>query len=539
MREKVLGVFLDRALLVEDRAIGYLLQQPDPVAASLRVIESVGHLAEPPLVVGLSDVLQHLEAAPRPGSVVVLMHEPGSGGGAAPPRLPDTLPGARALARELVPAPSIAPPPPSARPAPVAPSARAASVAPRPAIGDRGHGLEVLRDITGNSTCSGCASDFTRYFQDRFNKLRRLIANRQEMSGALPVAALQHKSGDVKTLGIVQTRSSTSKGGVIFELEDTTGSIKVLCTQGRAPVDIVTDEVVGVMGKLNADRDLIFADTIVRPEIPVRRNGHRTERELHVAFASDIHVGSSTFLDAQWDRFMDFLNGRLETSNGILDTLEYLIVPGDLVDGIGVYPNQRDELLIPDMWRQYEALAELLKDVPDRIEVVLLPGNHDAVRQAEPQPALPRDIQKLFSGKVRFLGNPVMLGIEGVHVLAYHGHSIDDFVQTVQGCTYEQPLVTMKEMLKRRHLAPVYGGKVPIAPEASDHLVIDTIPDIFVTGHVHGAGAEAYRGTLLINSSAWQSQTRYQKSMNFVPDPAKVPIVNLRDMSVKVMDFAA
>jgi len=499
----------------------------------------VGHLAEPPLVVGLSDVLQHLEAAPRPGSVVVLMHEPGSGGGAAPPRLPDTLPGARALARELVPAPSIAPPPPSARPAPAAPSARATSVAPRPAVGDRGHGLEVLRDITGNSTCSGCASDFTRYFQDRFNKLRRLIANRQEMSGALPVAALQHKSGDVKTLGIVQTRSSTSKGGVIFELEDTTGSIKVLCTQGRAPVDIVTDEVVGVMGKLNADRDLIFADTIVRPEIPVRRNGHRTERELHVAFASDIHVGSSTFLDAQWDRFMDFLNGRLETSNGILDTLEYLIVPGDLVDGIGVYPNQRDELLIPDMWRQYEALAELLKDVPDRIEVVLLPGNHDAVRQAEPQPALPRDIQKLFSGKVRFLGNPVMLGIEGVHVLAYHGHSIDDYVQTVQGCTYEQPLVTMKEMLKRRHLAPVYGGKVPIAPEASDHLVIDTIPDIFVTGHVHGAGAEAYRGTLLINSSAWQSQTRYQKSMNFVPDPAKVPIVNLRDMSVKVMDFAA
>jgi DNA polymerase II small subunit len=539
MRDKVLGVFLDRALLVEDRAVGYLLQQSDPVAASLRVVESVGRLADPPLVVGLSEVLQHLEAQPHTSSVVVLMPEPGSGGGVPPPRLPDTLPGARALPREVVPAPAIAPPPAPAHIAALEPAARPLPATPRGATVDRACGLEVLRDITGNSTCSGQASDFTHYFQDRFNKLRRLIANRQEMSGALPIAALQHKTGAVKTLGIVQTRSSTSKGGVIFELEDTTGSVKVLCMQDRAPIDIVTDEVVGVMGKLNADRTLIYADTIVRPEIPVRRNGHRTERDLHVAFASDIHVGSSTFLDAHWDRFMDFLNGRLETSNGLLDTLEYLIVPGDLVDGIGVYPNQREELLIPDMWRQYEALAELLKDVPDRIEVVLLPGNHDAVRQAEPQPALPRDIQKLFAGKVRFLGNPVMLGIEGVHVLAYHGHSIDDFVQTVQGCTYEQPLVTMKEMLKRRHLAPVYGGKVPIAPEASDHLVIDTIPDIFVTGHVHGAGVEAHRGTLLINSSAWQSQTRYQKSMNFVPDPAKVPIVNLRDMSVKIMDFAA
>ncbi len=532
MRDKVLGVFLDRALLVEDRAVGYLLQQSDPVAASLRVVESVGRLADPPLVVGLTEVLQHLEAQPRPGSVVVLMPEPGSGG-AVPTRLPDTLPGARALAREVAPAPAL---PQPARPAMAAPCP---TVARPVAANGRECRLEVLRDITGNSTCSGQASDFTKYFQDRFSKLKRLIANRQEMSGALPIAALQHRTGAVKTLGMVKERSSTSKGGVIFELEDLTATVKVLCMQGRAPIDIVTDEVVGVIGNLNADRSLIYADTIVRPEIPVRRNGHRSERDLHVAFASDIHVGSVTFLDAHWDRFMDFLNGRLDTSNGLLDTLEYLIVPGDLVDGIGVYPSQREELLIPDMFRQYEALAELLKDVPDRIEVVLLPGNHDAVRQAEPQPALPRDLQKLFTGKVRFLGNPAMLSIDGVYVLAYHGHSIDDFVQTVQGCTYEQPLVTMKEMLKRRHLAPVYGGKVPIAPEASDHLVIDTIPDIFVTGHVHGAGAEAHRGTLLINSSAWQSQTKYQKSMNFVPDPAKVPIVNLRDMSVKVMDFAA
>jgi len=557
MRDKVLGVFLDRALLVEERAVGYLLQQSDPVAASLRVVESVGRLADPPLVVGLTEVLQHLEAQPRPSSIVVLMPGPGTGG-PVPTLLPGSLPGAQALAREdahahglapALPSPSLTIAPAQRTPASAATAAAAAiSVATVAAATastrsgatiNRAGGLEVLRDITGNSTCSGCASDFTKYFQDRFGKLRRLVGNRQEMSGALPVAALQHRTGTVKTLGIVHERSSTSKGGVIFELEDQTGSVKVLCMQGRAPIDIVTDEVVGVIGSLNADRSLIYADAIVRPEIPVRRTGHRADRELHVAFASDIHVGSSTFLDAQWDRFMDFLNGRLDTSNGLLDTLEYLIVPGDLVDGIGVYPNQREELLIPDIWRQYEVLAELLKDVPDRIEVLLIPGNHDAVRQAEPQPALPRDVQKLFAGKVRFLGNPVMLGIEGVHVLAYHGHSIDDFVQTVQGCTYEQPLVTMKEMLKRRHLAPVYGGKVPIAPEASDHLVIDTIPDIFVTGHVHGAGVEAHRGTLLINSSAWQSQTRYQKSMNFVPDPAKVPIVNLRDMSVKVMDFAA
>ena len=96
----------------------------------------------------------------------------------------------------------------------------------------------------------------------------------------------------------------------------------------------------------------------------------------------------------------------------------------------------------------------------------------------------------------------------------------------------------MKEMLKRRHLAPIYGGRTNLAPEVNDHLVIETIPDIFVTGHVHGTGVERYRGTTLINASSWQDQTNYQRSMNFVPDPAKVPIVNLRDMSIKLMDFA-
>ena len=306
-------------------------------------------------------------------------------------------------------------------------------------------------------------------------------------------------------------------------------------------MDIVTDEVVGVVGTTNPKRDLVYAEQIVRPEIPVRRTPHTTDRDLNVAFAADIHVGSNTFLDTQWNHFMDFLNGRLDNGNGtkeILETLEVLVIPGDVVDGIGVFPGQQEELLIDDIYRQYEALAELLKDVPDHIKVIMSPGNHDAVRLAEPQPSLPPDIQRMFAGKIQFVGNPSLIDIEGVNILTYHGKSIDDFVTHVQTCTYEDPVTVMKEMLKRRHLAPIYGGRTNLAPEVNDHLVIETIPDIFVTGHVHGTGVERYRGTTLINASAWQDQTNYQRSMNFVPDPAKVPIVNLRDMSIKLMDFA-
>ncbi len=526
------------------------------MVASRRVLEHVGSLEMAPLVLGLSDVEMCLgEGIPKASTSVIRISSSKDEGRTPLQPLPPGLDGGHRVgtqsslgdptpapvsgivaARKV--APSMARPPPKAPPMPT-PVTHVISSMKRV---EAECSVDVLLDITGDSTCSGCIGDFVRYFQDRFMRLKRLIANRREMMAWVPIAAIRNRGGDVKTIGMVAERQTTSKGGVIFEIEDESGRIKVLSSGGpKVPIDIVTDEVVGIVGTTNPKRDLVYAEQIVRPEIPVRRRTHMTERDLNVAFAADIHVGSNTFLDTQWNRFMDFLNGRLDNgngTNGILDSLEVLVIPGDVVDGIGVFPGQQEELLISDIYRQYEALAELLKEVPDHIEVIMTPGNHDAVRLAEPQPGLPPDIQRMFAGKVRFVGNPALLDIEGVKVLSYHGKSIDDFVTHVQQCTYEDPITVMKEMLKRRHLAPIYGGRTSIAPEATDHLVIETIPDIFVTGHVHGTGVEEHRGSLLINASAWQSQTQYQKSMNFVPDPAKVPIVNLKNMSVKVMDFS-
>lgn len=96
----------------------------------------------------------------------------------------------------------------------------------------------------------------------------------------------------------------------------------------------------------------------------------------------------------------------------------------------------------------------------------------------------------------------------------------------------------MNEMLKRRHMAPLYGGKTPLAPEKEDHLVIDEIPDIFVTGHIHGAGIGMYKGVTTICASTWQSQTSFQKMHNFSPDPAILPVVHLGTGKAKIVDFS-
>jgi DNA polymerase II small subunit len=95
----------------------------------------------------------------------------------------------------------------------------------------------------------------------------------------------------------------------------------------------------------------------------------------------------------------------------------------------------------------------------------------------------------------------------------------------------------MEEMLQHRHLAPAYGRKTPIAPGRHDPLIIDPLPEILHTGHVHVKGITSYRGVLGINAGAWQSQTSYQKQMNVNPTPALTVVVDLQTLTRQVIDF--
>src|SRR5438445_573580 len=246
---------------------------------------------------------------------------------------------------------------------------------------------------------------------------------------------------------------------------------------------IVNDEVIGVAGRSN-DRGLFIAKSIVHPDLPTSKAFPRTDGHVRVAFMPDIHVGSRTFLADRWAKFEAWACDGDEVAR----SLRYLVLSGDVVDGIGVHPRQDEELVLDDIYAQYEALSSMLHELPDHLKVILSPGNHDAVRPAEPQPALPAAIQKLFDSNVTFVGNPCTMSLHGVRILAYHGRSMDDFVSAVPALSYARPLDAMREMLRKRHLAPIYGGKTPIAPESEDHLIIDPVPDIFVTGHVHATG---------------------------------------------------
>jgi DNA polymerase II small subunit len=68
--------------------------------------------------------------------------------------------------------------------------------------------------------------------------------------------------------------------------------------------------------------------------------------------------------------------------------------------------------------------------------------------------------------------------------------------------------------------------------------VINPIPEILLTGHVHIMGITRYRGVLGINAGTWQGQTGFQKQMNINPTPARAVEVDLQTLEYQVRDFS-
>jgi DNA polymerase II small subunit len=397
--------------------------------------------------------------------------------------------------------------------------------------------VEIAGDMTGQSTGTGEYSDFVAVFRDRYERLSKQLRGRVNHR---PTDALEALPGNEEAaiVGMVSDIRSTASGHWLVELEDTNGTFPTLVMKDRKIADLVQelllDEVIAVEGTLADDGGILFVDSLHFPDIPRTHEPSTADRPVKAALISDVHVGSQEFMADAWHRFADWLH--TDDAEGV----EYLLLAGDMVEGVGVYPDQDEELDIVDVYDQYERFSEYLKEVPGDMEIVMIPGNHDAARLAEPQPAFDSELRDIMSAHdARFTSNPSTVTIEGVSVLMYHGVSLDEVIAELpdEKASYDEPHKAMYQLLKKRHVAPQYGGHTRLAPEEQDYLIIDEVPDIFHAGHVHKLGYGKYHNVLTINSGCWQAQTDFQKSVNIDPDAGFAPIVDLETLELTIRSF--
>jgi len=400
--------------------------------------------------------------------------------------------------------------------------------------------IDDTRDITGKSTSEGTVDNFMELFRDRYKRLKAILSNRAVLKDSIDLENLKRYDGqEVKAIGMVREKRESKKGNIILEIEDPTGSASAIAMSDlkEKATLIVRDEVIGVVGSVRGN--FILARELIEPDIPTTRPKPECDEPVSVAFLSDIHVGSLLFMEKEFQRFLDWLNLQ---GNGnqreVAERIKYVLIAGDLVDGIGIYPGQESELAIPDIYKQYDYFGKLIQAIPDYIEVIVSVGNHDAVRRCEPQPSLAGFADSLDAPNIHLVGNPAKLKIHGYEALMYHGTSMDALISVMPKLSYNNPEAAQVEYLKKRHLSPVYGTKEQIAPEEKDYMVIDSVPDILHCGHVHKNGYANYRGVRIINSGTWQSQTDFQQQQGHIPTPCKVPILDLESMALKVVNFA-
>jgi len=395
----------------------------------------------------------------------------------------------------------------------------------------------VLFDPSLNITSAEGIDGYNALFSSRFTKLKKILSTRPEAKMVKPISSIISikSKDDVFVSGLVVERK-TERSITKVIIEDTTGRFEGIIFDKdlqKIASSLLLDQFLMARIVFGKNGGFIIKD-IILPDVPEHPRT-RSKSETFAVFLSDLHIGSKYFLEKEFESFVSWLS----SPDPISRKIRFILVGGDVVDGVGIYPNQDKELVLEDVENQLKKFVELIDKIPKYVKIIIMPGNHDPGRRALPQPAIPKKYNNELWNRENFVmvGNPSMVSLNGVKVLMFHGQSIDDIVRTTPGLSYDKPAKVMRHLLQARHLSPIYGSTTPIAPELEDMLTIDEVPDIFHTGHVHVIEMEFYRGVLMLNSGTWQSQTPFQASVGINPTPGVAVIVNLNNFKVFVKDF--
>ncbi|MFH1174094.1 MAG: metallophosphoesterase [archaeon] len=414
--------------------------------------------------------------------------------------------------------------------------------------------VEIVRSYSDKAG-SRSVQDFVNYFNLRYKSIDALLRGRQELQNTTAIKRLlSRKEREQATIiCMILEKNITKNKNILLTVEDQTGHLTVLISKNKRPLydmalTLCLDDIIGISGTYEG---ILYADTIILPDIPLNKEFKKSPIEEVLVVISDLHIGSKKFMEKEFLKFIDWLSGNVgkEEQRHLASKTRYLFIVGDLIEGVGIYPDQEKDLNITDVYKQYAKLAEYLQRLPQHIHIIISPGNHDVGRLSEPQPKLFKDFAKPLYDlpNVHLVSNPAYVNIgktaafPGFDVLLYHGGSLIYYSEEVEhiraaGGQKRVDLV-MKHLLQRRHLAPAHNATLYVPYPDKDPLLIDIVPDFFITGHIHRAIITTYRNVMLVNSSGWVANTEYQDKRGLEPQLGRAMVFNLKTREAKTLNF--
>ena len=391
--------------------------------------------------------------------------------------------------------------------------------------------------------------DFVFHFRSRYEQIKAILMEKN-LDNLRSIRRIGRDRENYYIIVCVSQKRITKNGNILLDVEDLNGSATVLINNNKKELfdkakDILPDEVIAL--GVSGNNEILFANDIIYPEAFLTEKKRAKKEELAV-FISDIHVGSTMFLEKEFLKFIKWLNYEEgnEEQKELAKKVKYLFINGDLVDGVGHFPGQEQWLNISDMEGQYNKIIEYLKLIRKDIEIIIAPGNHDAVWVGEPQPPIDKkwapELYKMEN--VTLVTNPSLVEVQDTFkIFIYHGASMHGMINEIEDLRMiyktDSPTRIVKEMLKRRHLAPTHGLVDYIPCDKGDTLLINPLPDVITTGDLHKSEVSSYNGILIISTSCWQEKTPFQEKVGNNPDFCKVPLLNLKTREIKILDFSS
>jgi DNA polymerase II small subunit len=402
-------------------------------------------------------------------------------------------------------------------------------------------------------------NDFTLFFNRRLEYFTKLLKARAtiDIDTVMRISQLKdlfESNTPVTIIGLISDITETKNGHFMISIEDKSGVIKCFVNKDKKEMiaqiqNFCLDEGIGVRGKIG--KDIIWTDEFIIPSPPNNMDLRATDNEEYVVTISDIHFGAKVFVDDAFTRFLDFINGRSsnEKLNRIASKVKYVVIAGDIIEGIGIYPNQGKDARILSTELQYHEAARWLSKIPSHKGIIIIPGNHDTSRLSEPQPKLPYDkAYALYNmSNVLNLSNPSIVKLYGddpcggLKFYLYHGGSFFYYGDKIQKLRdkggMKAPNEIVKFLLEKRHLAPSHGSTLYIPDNQKDPLVIEKMPDFFITGHTHKLDVTNYKGCTIVSCGCWVEMSDYQEKMGMYPDIGKCILLNMKTRKPNILNF--